>query len=161
MFFTDCEGCFDYEIIIGGWGNTESVIKENKDDPNLPYLKTEVYIMHYSIQFHHNIIWGWFQTKDILSTEVFRGFWVEITEDATGLTIEVGKAEESAAFMSRTWLLGSEPVPWSDVRYVGFSSWRPGNDLSFNEIKFINPSNILLTRSCSMEYYNINYVQVS
>ena len=109
--------------------------------------------MHYSIQFHHNIIWGWFQTKDFLSTEVFRGFWVEITEDATELRMEVGKAEESKAFMSRTWLLGFEPIPWSEVRYVGFSSWRPGNDPSFTEIKFINPSNILLTQPCRIAYY--------
>ena len=108
--------------------------------------------MYITIPSHYLSVWGWFQTKDILSTEVFRKFWVEITESGTEFRIDVGKAEETAAFMTRTWVIGSEPLPWSDVRYVGFSSWRADYDPSFNEIKFINPSNILLIRSCSIAY---------
>ena len=86
---------------------------------------------------------GLFQTKDILSTEVFRRFWVEITEDHIGLRIEVGRDEESTAFMSRTWMVGLEPIPWSDIRYVGFTSYRGSGDKSMTEMKFLTPSNIL------------------
>ena len=75
-----------------------------------------------------------------MSPEMFRRFWVEITEDDTELRLEVGRGEDDKAFMSRTWLVGSEPLPWSKVRYVGFSSYRANHDPSFNEMKFISPS---------------------
>ena len=88
-----------------------------------------------------------FQTKDILSAEVFRRFWIQITEDQTQLMIEVGRDEESTAFMSRTWFVGSEPIPWSDISYVGFSSY-----FSLTEVKFITPSNIFLRLQLSLTY---------
>ena len=77
-----------------------------------------------------------------MSSEVFRRFWVEITEDVIGLRIEVGRDEESTAFVSRTWMVGLEPIPWSDIRYVGFTTWRAYVE-SMTEMKFITPSNIL------------------
>ena len=93
-----------------------------------------------------------FQTKDILSTEVFRRFWIQITEDQTQLMIEVGRDEESKAFMSRTWFVGSEPIPWSDISHVGFTSYRAPHDQSVTEMKFITPSNIFLRLHFSLTY---------
>ena len=86
---------------------------------------------------------GLFQTKDILSAEVFRRFWIQITEDAMGLRMEVGRDEESTAFMSRTWMVGLEPISWTDIRYIGFTTWRDSYVESMTEMKFITPSNIL------------------
>lgn len=40
FYFTNCEGCYHYEIVIGGWGNSESTIRNKKDDPD--YVLTPV-----------------------------------------------------------------------------------------------------------------------
>ena len=85
---------------------------------------------------------------------------MEVIEDGTEFRMEVGRDEETSAFLSRTWMVGSEPVPWADVRYVGFTSYRPGNDKSFTEIKFINQSNMLLSQTSSLAY-SMLIVQVS
>ena len=156
LYFSKCEGCLTYNIIIGGWSNTKSVIRNDKDEH---HELTEVYntLFYNTIPSHYFI---WFQTKDILSTDVFRRFWVEVIEDGTEFRMEVGRDEETSAFLSRTWMVGSEPLPWADVRYVGFTSYRPGNDWSFTEIKFINPSNMLLSQTSSLAY-SMLIVQVS
>ena len=54
------------------------------------------------------------------------------------MRIDVGRDEDTKAFMSRTWLLTTKPLPWSDVRYVGFTGYG-----SLVEMKFIEPSNII------------------
>ena len=64
-----------------------------------------------------------FQTDSILSTEEFREFWVQITETKLDLMIEVGRAGEDTAFMSRTWLLNIQPLPWADILYIGLTTW--------------------------------------
>ena len=30
VLLSPCEGCDGYEVVIGGWGNTKSVIREKK-----------------------------------------------------------------------------------------------------------------------------------
>ena len=80
----------------------------------------------------------YFQTKEILSLDAFRRFWVDVKEEQTGLTFSVGAGEAEASLLSRTWLLGTEPQPWSDIRYIGFTTW--GNQRM--EYKIIYPSKI-------------------
>ena len=62
----------------------------------------------------------------------------------TGLTIEVGRGEEETAFMPRTWLLGLQPLPWSEVKFLGLTTWNdPGNkrDHKLIEYKLLQPGN--------------------
>ncbi|XP_033624558.1 macrophage mannose receptor 1-like [Asterias rubens] len=81
-----------YEIIIGGWTNSNSAIRRCAQCPT-----NEVYI----------------STPNFLSDKEFRGFWVEY-DLATG-KLDVGRQGQSA-FM--TW---TDPSPL-DVKYVGYST---------------------------------------
>lgn len=63
-----------YEIFIGGWSNTKSVIRKNRTKPDV----VEV------------------DTPDILNAGEFRGFWIRWYDDV----ITVGREGEAAAFMS-------------------------------------------------------------
>jgi len=63
------------EIFIGGWGNTKSVIRANKQKPE----KAECH------------------TPNILSPGEYRGFWVRVTQGI----ITVGREGEAGAFL--TW----------------------------------------------------------
>ncbi|KAK7790442.1 hypothetical protein R5R35_009487 [Gryllus longicercus] len=71
-----------YEVFIGGWGNTKSVIRRDRTKPD----KAEA------------------ETPDILSGDEFRGFWLRWN----GGLIEVGKEGEAAPFLS--WQ-DPEPAP--------------------------------------------------
>ncbi|CAH1238889.1 EYS [Branchiostoma lanceolatum] len=64
-----------YEILIGGWGNTWSVIRRRKQGPNLVEVRT----------------------PDILSPTSYRGFWISVSSYGT---ISVGKQGQTWSFMS-------------------------------------------------------------
>lgn len=84
-----------YEVVIGGWGNTQSVIRRCQ-------------------QCGHEVE---VQTIGILSGTEFRGFW--ITYDSTGL-ISVGKYGEGFPFME--WM-DPNPFQINYVGYsTGFGS---------------------------------------
>nr|ADV17352.1 farnesoic acid methyltransferase [Schistocerca gregaria]AEV89769.1 farnesoic acid O-methyltransferase [Schistocerca gregaria] len=63
-----------YEIFIGGWGNTKSIIRKNRQKPD----KVEV------------------ETPGILSGDEFRGFWIRWSAGS----IACGKEGEAHPFMS-------------------------------------------------------------
>lgn len=63
-----------YEVFIGGWGNTKSVIRRNRQKPDVVEVPT----------------------PDILNAGEFRGFWVRWYDNV----ITVGREGEAAAFMS-------------------------------------------------------------
>ncbi|XP_066587914.1 uncharacterized protein [Prorops nasuta] len=63
-----------YEVFIGGWGNSKSVIRKNKTKPEVAEV----------------------DTPGILSGDEFRGFWIRWSDGA----ITVGKEGESSSFMS-------------------------------------------------------------
>ena len=58
VLLSSCKECDGYEIIIGGWLNTQSVIRQSKRVP-LP---------GYSVQ----------GTPDILSASEYRKFWISL-----------------------------------------------------------------------------------
>lgn len=62
------------EVFIGGWGNTKSVIRKNKQQPEKATA----------------------DTPDILSAGEFRGFWIRWADNV----ITVGRDGEAAAFLS-------------------------------------------------------------
>lgn len=63
-----------YEIFIGGWSNSKSVIRKNRTKPDV----VEV------------------DTPEILSAGEFRGFWIRWYDNV----ITIGREGEAAAFMS-------------------------------------------------------------
>ncbi|KOB75137.1 Farnesoic acid O-methyltransferase, partial [Operophtera brumata] len=87
------------ELIIGGWGNTKSVIRRNKKK----LIKVEK------------------ETINILDSDDFRGFWVQWR----GSTISVGHENETESFLSWT---DPEPFPINFVGlYTGLGctgSWK-------------------------------------
>lgn len=62
------------EIFIGGWGNTKSVIRNNKTKPEVAECAT----------------------PHILNAGEFRGFWIRVTQGV----VTVGREGEAAAFLS-------------------------------------------------------------
>ena len=76
-----------YEIVIGGWGNTQSVIRRSKQGNT----KIEA------------------STPSILSPTEFRGFWITYNNGV----IKVGK-EGQAAFMEWT---DPTPLPVNNIGY--------------------------------------------
>lgn len=62
-------------MFLGGWKNTKSVIRKNRNKPDV----VEV------------------DTPGILNAGEFRGFWIRWTHDGI---ITVGREDEAAAFMS-------------------------------------------------------------
>lgn len=75
-----------YEVMIGGWGNTKSVIRKNRTKPD----KVEV------------------ETPDILNAGEFRGFWIRWDSGS----ISAGREGEAVPFLS--WD-DNEPVHISHV----------------------------------------------
>ena len=41
-----CDGCDGYEIVIGGWDNTQSVIRDRKQQPHPGHAVTKVGCNH-------------------------------------------------------------------------------------------------------------------
>ncbi|XP_005180313.2 uncharacterized protein LOC101888348 isoform X2 [Musca domestica] len=63
-----------YEVFIGGWGNTKSVIRQNRQKPDVVEVPT----------------------PGILNANEYRGFWIRWYDQ----TITVGREGEAAAFMT-------------------------------------------------------------
>ncbi|KMQ95579.1 c3 and pzp-like alpha-2-macroglobulin domain-containing protein 8 protein [Lasius niger] len=70
------EGDPMYEVFIGGWSNSKSVVRKNRTKPEV--LEVE--------------------TPDILSADEFRGFWIRWNDG----TLTVGKEGDSAPLLSYT-----------------------------------------------------------
>lgn len=64
-----------YEVFIGGWGNTKSVIRQNGQKPDVVEVPT----------------------PQILNANEYRGFWIRWYDQ----TITVGREGEASAFMTR------------------------------------------------------------
>lgn len=106
-----------YEVFIGGWSNSKSVIRKNRTKPDVAEV----------------------ETPDILSGDEFRGFWIRWNDG----TLTVGKEGEHDAFLSFTdseqfgigyfgvctgwgasgeWLI-EDPTPSAPLKDVGEYCW--------------------------------------
>jgi len=69
-----------HEILIGGWSNTQSAIRDTKGKPNPGYAVTK--------------------TSNYLSSSYYRGFWINLKDDGMKLYVSVGRLYYSSPFMS-------------------------------------------------------------
>ena len=89
----------EYNIVIGGWRNTKSVIRRRIQGIAEPHL-TEI------------------STPNILSSSDWRGFWVKIVEHTAGsIEIAVGRQGEATPFMKTT---DSNPI---STKFLGLSAY--------------------------------------
>ena len=69
-----------YEIVIGGWGDSASLVRRGKQGTSISTWPNP--------------------TPKILSTTEFRGFWIRTEKSNNKLLIHVGKDGESVPFMT-------------------------------------------------------------
>jgi len=101
IMFSPCDGCDGYRILLGGWGNYKSFIREEGLESN-----EEATLV---------------VTPGILSTEEFRRFYISVGIYAGFFKIQVLNANEEIV-MERTWK--SSAIPWSwPVPFVAFSGY--------------------------------------
>merc|ERR1719336_1716142 len=101
IMFSPCDGCDGYRILLGGWGNYQSFIREEGLESN-----EEATLV---------------VTPGILSTEEFRRFYISVGIDAGFFKIQVLNANEEIV-MERTWK--SSAIPWRwPVPFVAFSGY--------------------------------------
>jgi len=105
-----------YEIVIGGWGNSLSMVRRGKQGPNIGTGSVD--------KGSSPGQKGWTETSGILSASEFRGFWITTEYVNNKLEIRVGKDGESNPFMT-----GSDPNPLK-IQKVAFSTFGD-NDATF------------------------------
>ena len=94
ILLSPCPECDGYEIVIGGWNNTKSAIRDGKQKENKVFI----------------------ETPNILSATEFREYWIEIRKN-DGIMISVGKGEEREPFMANTF------SKTNSISYAGFAGW--------------------------------------
>ena len=118
IMFSSCDGCDGYRVLIGGWANQKSFIRDNEDDGN---LQTLVDVRLHNISGPILTKFDLFQTPDILSTTDYRRFIINFKITPTEFKIEVSKDGECFSFLERSWEAGSKP--WPMPSYIAFSGY--------------------------------------
>jgi len=108
ILFSSCDGCDGFEIVIGGWANKYSVIRQFKQE---------------------DVIDERTETPDIMSTTEMREFWIDVKAEGEGLRIEVGRGEDAEGFMSRSW--DQNPAESWPPTHVAFAAWDSQVDYEF------------------------------
>ena len=80
IVFAGCKDCEGYKVVIGGWGNTKSRIRDSTDAADTGQDA---------------------DTPGIMSEQDFRKFWVRVGEGNAN-SISVGRGGEDEPFMTRT-----------------------------------------------------------
>merc|ERR1719300_286115 len=90
-------GADGHEIVIGGWSNTQSAIRDSKQKPHPGYAVTK--------------------TSNYLSSSYYRGFWINLKDDGMKLYVSVGRLYYSSPFMS--YALNYK----HSINWIGFAAW--------------------------------------
>jgi len=90
-------GADGHEIVIGGFYNTQSVIRDTKGKPYPGYAVTK--------------------TSNYISSGSYRGFWINLKHDGTKLYVSVGRLYYSSPFMS--YALNYK----HSINYIAFAAW--------------------------------------
>ena len=99
ILLSPCSKCDGYEIVIGGWRNTQSAIRDGKQKITDELRR---------------------DTPNILSPTEFRPFWIKITE-SDEVRISVGRGGEGEPFMETTF---SKKY---NILYAAFAAWKTDN----------------------------------
>jgi len=102
IMFTPCDGCDGYRVLIGGWANQQSFIRDEANDKE-GNDQTLV------------------QTPGILSTTEFRRFYITLRNNSGEFSIQVRKDSESENFLEKSW--NTDSLPWQPVKFVAFSGY--------------------------------------
>jgi len=101
VLLSSSSGGDGHQIVIGGFGNQQSVIRDSRDKPHPGYAVTK--------------------TPNILSSSQYNGFWIHLKHDNTKLYVSVGRQYNSRPFMSYA-LNYKHPI-----NYIAFESWKKPN----------------------------------
>merc|ERR1711953_662860 len=82
IMFTPCNGCQGYRVLLGGWANQKSFIRDNEHDDRDQTLV---------------------ETPGILSTTEFRRFYITLSTNSRYSRISVRKENEKEVFMEKSW----------------------------------------------------------
>jgi len=101
IMFSPCDGCDGYRILLGGWNNYQSFIREEGLESN-----EEATLV---------------VTPGLLSTEEFRRFYIFVGISKGIFKIEV-RNENGDIVIERTWENSAKPWSWP-VQFVAFSGY--------------------------------------
>ena len=120
IMFSPCDGCDGYRILLGGWDNYQSFIREEGLESDEETTLVVVSFITYHFVYKPPYL-ELEQTPGILSTEEFRRFHIFVGISGGVFKIEV-RNENEEIVIERTWEESS--IPWSwPVPFVAFSGF--------------------------------------
>lgn len=135
-----------YEIFIGGWGNSKSIIRKNRSKPEVAEVPTpgKFYL---GTTWKQDFLTGFWFWLGILNGNEYRGFWIRWQNG----NISVGRENEVPPFLSWT---DYEQIP---IEYVGVCTGWGANGSWIIEPSKRKFTSSVFTWTCSVQDSQWNF----